>query len=110
MTPIEYQEQLNKNILSIYSNAEDLLVKSITVNEFEKEYKQETHDIFTQKHINDYKIDTVNKAVLLETKEQKQELINKALAEINSLTKVNVIGNDKIIRNFYVKEKKTVVG
>lgn len=100
------REEIAKNILSIYSNKEQLTTKEMSVEEFEKSFPVEQFTVVTDKIMKSYVTETVEKVKAITEKQEKDDFIKKSADEINSFERIIVSASNAVKKHFYVKKKE----
>jgi hypothetical protein len=97
----KHREEQNDRLIKSYSNVEDSIEKSnsIDMDDFKKKYPTESFDYYSEKVVNDFK------GEIIKSEDFDEEIFK---SEMEGLQSVSVRINDDIHANFYVKLKKEV--
>lgn len=106
---IKRQAELAANIMSMYTNVNEVTKKVVGIEEFQKSYTDETHVILTQPQITKWVEDTLQKSAKIQDLNEKQELEKAATNDLNSFEKIHVVaenGNNSVL---FVKKRDELI-
>ena len=105
---IEKEKEIKANILKMYSNTAELTTKEMSVEDFQKSYPADQFSVITNKMMESYCKESVDKINANEDKIEKAALIDNIAKDINAHESIIVKAENGTMQKFFVKKKELI--